>query len=80
MRRHPLFRPISRALIGGAFLLLLVVQAPVSLAQTEEPAAAVNRFYQEYMSMGVALKPLGDRWFTPRFRRVMNPLDVRFSR
>jgi hypothetical protein len=47
---------------------------PVGLAQ-EDPSAAAVRFYNEYMSMGVALKPLGDRWFTIRFRRVMNAWD-----
>jgi hypothetical protein len=33
------------------------------------------RFYGEYMGMGVALKPLGDRWFTIRFRGIMNAWD-----
>jgi hypothetical protein len=45
------------------------------LAQAEEPSAAADRFYNEYMSMGVALKPLGDRWFTSRFRGIMNAWD-----
>jgi hypothetical protein len=54
---------------------VLVARTPASLAQAEGPSAAVDRFYQEYMSMGVALKPLGDRWFTIRFRGVMNAWD-----
>jgi hypothetical protein len=48
---------------------------PVSLAQAEGPSAAAMRFYEEYMGMGVALKPLGERWFTARFRGVIDALD-----
>lgn len=44
-------------------------------AQAESPAAAAGRFYDEYMIGGVVLKLLGDRWFTPRFREVMIPLE-----
>src|SRR3954454_49543 len=51
------------------------MQMPVGLAQAEEPSAAAVRFYNEYMGGGVALKPLGDRWFTSRFRGIMNPWD-----
>jgi len=56
-------------------LVALFMRTPVSLAQAEEPSAAADRFYNEYMSMGVALKPLGDRWFTSRFRGIMNAWD-----
>ena len=56
-------------------LVALFMRNPLSLAQTEEPSAAADRFYNEYMSMGVALKPLGDRWFTSRFRGIMNAWD-----
>jgi hypothetical protein len=58
-----------------AFFVVVFVRTPVSLAQAEGPSVAADRFYQEYMSMGVALKPLGDRWFTVRFRSVMNAWD-----
>jgi hypothetical protein len=58
-----------------AFLLALVMPTSASLAQADGPAAAVDRFYNDYMGMGVALKPLGDRWFTIRFRGVMNAWD-----
>ena len=58
-----------------ACLVALFMRPPVTLAQAEEPSAAVDRFYNEYMSMGVALKPLGDRWFTSRFRGIMNAWD-----
>jgi hypothetical protein len=51
------------------------MQIAVSLAQAEDPSAAAMRFYGEYMGMGVALKPLGDRWFTVRFRDVMDAFD-----
>jgi hypothetical protein len=61
--------------LACAVLVALVMRPPVSLAQAEGPSAAADRFYQEYMSMGVALKPLGDRWFTVRFRGVMNAWD-----
>jgi hypothetical protein len=61
--------------LAGALLVALVMRTPVSLAQTEEPSAAADRFYNEYMSMGVALKPLGERWFTARFRGIMNAWD-----
>lgn len=56
-------------------LLVLVLRIPLSFAQAGDPAAAVDRFYKEYMGGGVALKPLGDRWFTSRFRSVMNAWD-----
>jgi hypothetical protein len=58
-----------------AFLVALVMRTPVSLAQTNDPSAAAMRFYGEYMEMGVALKPLGERWFTTRFRGVIDALD-----
>jgi hypothetical protein len=58
-----------------ATILALFVRTPVSLAQAENPSTAAGRFYDEYMGGGVALKPLGDRWFTPRFRGVMNAWD-----
>jgi hypothetical protein len=38
-------------------------------------ATAAMRFCSEYMGMGVALKPLGERWFTARFRGVMDAFD-----
>jgi hypothetical protein len=76
MRRR-LLGPVSGAMMNFAcaFFIVFFVRTPVSLAQAEGPAAAADRFYQEYMSMGVALKPLGDRWFTVRFRSVMNAWD-----
>ena len=68
---------ISRAVtrLAGAFLVALAMRSPVSLAQAEEPSAAAIRFYYEYMGGGAALKPLGNRWFTARFRGVMNAWD-----
>jgi hypothetical protein len=54
------------------FVVALVMGTPVSLAQAEEPSAAAMRFYEEYMGPGVALKPLGERWFTVRFRGVID--------
>jgi hypothetical protein len=61
--------------LACAFLVALVMRAPVSLAQAEEPSAAAMRFYDEYMGMGVALKPLGERWLTARFRGVIDAFD-----
>lgn len=58
-----------------ATILALVVRTPVSFAQAESPSAAAGRFYDEYMGGGVVLNLLGDRWFTPRFRDVMNAWD-----
>lgn len=57
------------------YVVVLVVQISVSAAQTEEPTTAALRFYEEYMGMGVALKPLGERWFTLRFKEVIGALD-----
>jgi hypothetical protein len=77
MRRRAPLAHVSRALTKLACVIFVafVMQIPVSLAQAEDPSAAVVRFYSEYMGMGVALKPLGDRWFTIRFRSVMNAWD-----
>ena len=77
MRRRAPLAHVSRALTKLACVIFVafVMQIPVSLAQAEDPSAAVMRFYGEYMGMGVALKPLGDRWFTIRFRSVMNAWD-----
>ena len=77
MRRRPLSARVSSAMmkLTVAFLVALVMRTPVGLAQTEEPSAAAMRFYGEYMGMGVALKPLGERWFTARFRAVMDAFD-----
>src|SRR5438477_13214348 len=77
MRRHPLSARVSSAMmkLAVAFLVALVMRTPVGLAQTEEPSAAAMRFYGEYMGMGVALKPLGERWFTARFRDVMDAFN-----
>ena len=61
--------------LAFAFLIALVMWTPVSLAQVEAPSAAAMRFYGEYMGMGVALKPLGERWFTARFRGVVDAFD-----
>ena len=61
--------------LACACLVALFMRSSVSLAQAEEPSAAAVRFYYEYMGGGVALKPLGDRWFTTRFRGVMNAWD-----
>ena len=55
-----------------ATILALVVRVPISFAQAESPSTAAGRFYDEYMGGGVVLKALGDRWYTPRFRAVMN--------
>jgi hypothetical protein len=41
-------------------------------AQGENPSEAAARFYREYMAPGVALKPLGERWFTARFQGVID--------
>jgi hypothetical protein len=65
----------AMAKLACAFLVALVIQTPVSRAQAEEPSAAAMRFYGEYMGMGVALKPLGERWFTARFRGVIDAFD-----
>ena len=77
MRQRTPLAHVSRAITTLAFVILVafVMQMPVSLAQVEDPSAAATRFYNEYMSMGVALKPLGDRWFTSRFRGIMNAWD-----
>jgi hypothetical protein len=77
MRRRSLLAQVSGAIakLACAFLVALVIQSPVSLAQAEEPSAAAMRFYEEYMGMGVALKPLGERWFTARFRGVIDAFD-----
>src|SRR6476646_4396544 len=77
MRRHCRLTRISGAMtkLPCALLVALVMRAPVSLAQAEEPSAAAMRFYGEYMGMGVALKPLGERWFTARFRGVIDAFD-----
>ena len=71
MRRRPLSARVSSTMmkLAFAFLVALVMRTPVGLAQTEEPSAAAMRFYGEYMGMGVALKPLGERWFTARSGR-----------
>lgn len=61
--------------LAFAFLVALVMRTPVSLAQAEEPSAAALSFYGQYMGMGVALKPLGERWFTARFRGVMDAFE-----
>ena len=74
-RRFRLSRVSNAMMLACAFLIALVMKTPLSLAHAEEPSAAADRFYNEYMSMGVALKPLGDRWFTIRFRVVMNTWD-----
>lgn len=68
---------IARAatVLPPAALIVTTAHVPVSLAQSEEPSAAAIRFYYEYVGGAVALKPLGDRWFTPRFRGVMNAWD-----
>jgi Protein of unknown function (DUF3828) len=68
-------RRIAFAKLAGATLAAFSILSPLSLAQAEEPSAAANRFYREYMGSGVALKPLGDRWFTSRFRGIMNAWD-----
>lgn len=77
MRRRSLLAQVSSAMVkfACAFLIALVIQTPVSRAQAEEASAAAMRFYGEYMGMGVALKPLGDRWFTARFRGVIDAFD-----
>lgn len=77
MRRRFLSARLCSAVtkFAWAFLAALVMQAAVTSAQAEEPAAAAMRFYGEYMGMGVALKPLGERWFTARFRGVIDALD-----
>jgi hypothetical protein len=74
-RRAPLVHVSSMTKLTCGILVAFVMQIPVSLAQAEDPSAAAMRFYGEYMGMGVALKPLGDRWFTVRFRVVMDAFD-----
>jgi hypothetical protein len=75
-------RTLSRRVLGAStklactILVGLGMGASVSLAQAEEPSAAALRFYTEYMGMGVALKPLGERWFTTRFLAVMDGFDM----
>ena len=73
MRRREFITMLTKLVC--AFLVALVMRAPVSFAQAEEPSAAAMRFYDEYMGMGVALKPLGERWFTARFRGVIDAVD-----
>ena len=67
------WRTIAKLTCG--ILTGFAMQMPVGRAQAEEPSAAAVRFYNEYMGGGVALKPLGDRWFTTRFRVVMSAWD-----
>ena len=78
MRRRTLSRRLLSATMKLActILVALGMGASVSLAQAEEPSAAALRFYSEYMGMGVALKPLGERWFTTRFLAVMDGFDM----
>ena len=57
------------------FLTTFVVLAFAGPVCAEEPADAAARFYREYMAPGVALKPLGERWYTGRFRSVIDTLD-----
>ena len=68
-------RRMSTAKLARGGLAALLILSPLSLAHAEEPSAAADRFYNEYMGGGVALKPLGDRWFTSRFRDIMNAWD-----
>jgi hypothetical protein len=77
VRRRSLLARILSALTKLAVVSLITLGARTSVgfAQSEEPSAAAVRFYNEYMGGGVALKPLGDRWFTKRFRGVMDPFD-----
>jgi hypothetical protein len=77
MKRRAVLARVFSAItkLACAFLVALVMRTPVSLAQAEEPTAAAMRFYGEYMGMGVALKPLGERWFTARFRNVIDAFD-----
>jgi hypothetical protein len=76
MRQFPLAAHVSRALTKiTCGVLVAVFMQMSSFAQAEEPSAAAVRFYYEYMGGGVALKPLGDRWFTSRFRGIMNAWD-----
>jgi len=58
-----------------ALIAAFVALAFTGPARAEEPAAAAARFYREYMAPGVALKPLGERWFTARFQGVIDALD-----
>ena len=73
MRRLRVLSALTKPACG--LLVALVVPASVSPAEAEEPSAAAMRFYGEYMGMGVALKPLGERWFTVRFQAVIDALD-----
>jgi hypothetical protein len=77
MRLHALVARVTsaRTKLACVFLVALVMRTAVSLAQAEEPSAAAMRFYREYMGMGVALKPLGERWFTARFQGVIDAFD-----
>ena len=75
-RRAPLVHAsYAMTKLTCGILVAFIMQIPVSLAQAEDLSAAAMRFYGEYMGMGVALKPLGDRWFTVRFRGVMDAFD-----
>ena len=68
-------RRITIAKLACASMSAFFTLVSLSPARAEEPSAAVDRFYSEYMGSGVALKPLGDRWFTSRFRDIMNAWD-----
>jgi len=68
-------RGVARQNTYYALFVSLLALGPVCLAQAEDASAAAIRFYYEYMGGGVALKPLGDRWFTSRFRAIMNAWD-----
>ena len=68
-------RRIAIVKLACASLVVFFILSSLSLAQAEEPSTAADRFYNEYMGGGVALKPLGDRWFTSRFRGIMNAWD-----
>jgi hypothetical protein len=78
MKRRSLFARVSSAMtkLACGFLVALVMGTPASFAQAEEPSAAAMRFYGEYMGTGVALKPLGERWFTSWFMAVMDEFDM----
>ena len=46
--------------------------AQPGLVPIEDPSEAADRFYHEYKGMGVALKPLWERWLTARFFAVFD--------
>jgi hypothetical protein len=65
-------REFAVAFASSMVMCPLTAASQPNPAQDEDPSEAAARFYREYMGMGVALKPLWQRWFTARFQGVLD--------